>query len=126
MTFRIPHSAFVLSRSPQLLHDRPLVERLLFRPDHLVGLVPLPREENRVPPPGSRQLEGAGDGMAAVDLTVMRPGPHSDLYVVEDLLRALGARIVRRDDRDVREAHGHSAHRGALAAVAIADGAAHH
>ena len=72
-----------------------------------------------------RQLEGAGDGTAAVELAVMRLGPHSDLHVVEDPLRVLGARIVRREDRDVREAHGHRPHGGPLAAVAIAARAEH-
>src|SRR2546425_12211693 len=66
-----------------------------------------------------------GDGAAAVALSGVRLGPHSNLHVVEDPLRILGARIVRRDDRDVRESHGHGAHRGPLAAVAIASRTEH-
>src|SRR5438067_10420115 len=85
--FRIPHSALLGSRRPQLSHHHPLVERLLFRPDYLVGLVPLPREENCVS--RMRQLKGAGDGTAAVELAVMRLGAHSDLHVVEYPLRVL-------------------------------------
>src|SRR5712664_4417939 len=66
-----------------------------------------------------------GDGAETVALSGVRLGPHSNLQVVEDLLRILGARIVRRDDRDVRESYGHGAHRGPLAAVAIASRTEH-
>src|SRR2546428_387487 len=52
------------SRRPQLPHDLPLIERLLLRPDDLIGLVPLPGEEDRIA--GAGQLEREGDGVAAV------------------------------------------------------------
>src|SRR2546430_6651046 len=47
--FRIPHSALVLSRPPQLSHHHPFVEPLLFGPDDLIGLVPLPASSRGSP-----------------------------------------------------------------------------
>jgi len=89
--------------------------RLLFRP--ITWYVSCPcREEDGV---SRRASSGAGDGPAAVELAVMRPGTHSDFHVVEDLLRILGARLS-----DVRIAMSAGARTpcpsGAFAAVAIA------
>src|SRR5690349_18038760 len=86
------------SRPPQLPDHLPLVEVLLLRTDHLVGLVPLSGEQHRIARP--RELERAGDGPAAVGHPLMRLGPHARLDLIEDPLGILRARVVRRRDRE--------------------------
>src|SRR5690242_17686969 len=74
--FRTPHSALGVSRRPQLSHHHPLIERLLRGADDLIGLVPFAGQQDRVG--RLRQLEGQGDGAAAIHLAMvwLGPSPH--------------------------------------------------
>src|SRR5438094_10151221 len=95
----------------------PPARRTAACPSRLPGRsrAPSPRGELCLPDaPARGRGRWHGGGRARGDAAWPAFRPH----VVEDPLRVLGARIVRREDRDVREAHGHRAHGGPLAAVA--------
>src|SRR6266702_6980447 len=109
------------SRGAELPHDFALVERLLLGSDHLIRLVALPREQDRVAQ--ARQLERLRDRGAAVRETIVGTAPHPGLDLVEDALRVLRARVVGRGDRDVGEARRGRTHWRPFAAVAVPPGA---
>ena len=91
--------------------------------DGLGRLVTLAGDENERPFVG--QLEGAADGVAAIELddglaTRRRdPGGHR----LGDDRRVFGARVVRGDDRDIGELTDRKTHGSPLAAIAITTGA---
>src|SRR5438445_646291 len=97
-TVTVPRSA--LAR-PQLPHDLALVERALLGADHLIRLVPLAGEKDRIV--AVREAEGERDRGAAIADAVMGRGPHTGLHIIEDVLRVLAPRIVGGGDGDVGE-----------------------
>ena len=103
----------------QLVHDDSLIERQFGRAADLIGLVPLPGQDDRrraASRSRARARSPRVDPRSARDCRVRHPR----FDVVENRLGILGARIVARHDRDVRLRLGDRAHLGTLAAVAIA------
>ena len=90
----------------------------LGRPAHLVVLVSLPRQHDDVL--GTRDVERPRDRRTPILDPLVVLTLHAAFDVVENCLRVFGARIVARDDHDVRLRLGNGAHLRSLAAVAIA------
>src|SRR5262249_32775581 len=77
--------------------------------------------------PGARPVQRRADGPSPLDLTgvatVAATAPHADQDFIDDRVRPLRARIVRRDPRAIREARRDLAHDRPLATIAIATAA---
>src|SRR4249920_1861352 len=108
-----------------LTRHRDVVERQRAIADDLVFLVPLARDQHDVA--GTGHLDGLGDRRAPIDdrqqsLRAVPPrvrrNPAADL--LDDPVRILAARVVRRDHDEVAEAPRDGAHQRTLRAIAIA------
>src|SRR5262249_45264776 len=106
----------------ELTRHLTVVERQHLGADDLVRLMALARDDDRVT--GAGPAERVGDGRAPVGLarvaTLASTAPHALHDLVDDRVRALRARIVRRDPHTIGQARGDLAHDRSLAAIAIA------
>ena len=106
-----------------LAHDLPLVEVVFYRSDLLIGLVPLAAEDDDVA--RFRLAQSKADGLAPVldDGERRSALQNGGEHISQDGVRVFGARIVARENNEVRERRGDAAHAGSLRPVTVAPAA---